>query len=173
MCIRDRLPSFNSDVLNGGPDDLGLLMTSMGIGAILGSLLLAKMGNLRRKGIWLFVTSLLWGGFVAGFALADAIFWTMLLVGLVGFISAVNMSMNRSIVQLQVDQQMRGRVMSIDMMSHGLMPLGILPISWISEVYSVQTGLGVSGICLILGTILLWYMLEQVRGIDRGYERPN
>ena len=88
-------------------------------------------------------------------------------------ISAVNMSMNRSIVQLQVDQQMRGRVMSIDMMSHGLMPLGILPISWISEVYSVQTGLGVSGICLILGTILLWYMLEQVRGIDRGYERPN
>ena len=83
------------------------------------------------------------------------------------------MSMNRSIVQLQVDQQMRGRVMSIDMMSHGLMPLGILPISWISEVYSIQTGLGVSGICLILGTILLWYMLEQVRGIDRGYERPN
>ena len=173
LTINTLLPAFNSDVLNGGPDDLGLLMTSMGIGAILGSLLLAKMGNLRRKGIWLFVTSLLWGGFVAGFALADAIFWTMLLVGLVGFISAVNMSMNRSIVQLQVDQQMRGRVMSIDMMSHGLMPLGILPISWISEVYSVQTGLGVSGICLILGTILLWYMLEQVRGIDRGYERPN
>ena len=173
LTINTLLPAFNSDVLNGGPDDLGLLMTSMGVGAILGSLLLAKMGGLRRKGIWLFVTSLLWGVFVAGFALADAVLWTMVLVGLVGFISAVNMSMNRSIVQLQVDQQMRGRVMSIDMMSHGLMPLGILPISWISEVYSVQTGLGVSGICLILGTILLWYMLAQVRGIDRGYERPN
>lgn len=173
LTINTLLPAFNSDVLNGGPDDLGLLMTSMGVGAILGSLLLAKMGGLRRKGIWLFVTSLLWGVFVAGFALADAVLWTMVLVGLVGFISAVNMSMNRSIVQLQVDQQMRGRVMSIDMMSHGLMPLGILPISWISEAYSVQTGLGVSGICLILGTILLWYMLAQVRSIDRGYERPN
>lgn len=171
LTINTLLPAFNRDVLNGGPDDLGLLMTSMGAGAIVGSLLLAKMGDLRHKGLWLFITSLLWGVFVSGFAIADVVIWTMVLVGLVGFISAVNMSMNRSIVQLQVDQRMRGRIMSIDMMSHGLMPLGILPISWIAEAYSVQVGLGVSGLFLILGTILLWYVLVQVRGIDQGYEK--
>ena len=49
--------------------------------------------------------------------------------------------MNRSIVQLQVSQAMRGRIVSIDMMSHGLMPLGLLPISWIAERHGVQSGL--------------------------------
>jgi fucose permease len=94
----------------------------------------------------------------------------MVAVALVGFISAVNMSMNRSLVQLQVAQNMRGRIMSIDMMSHGLMPLGILPISWIAEHHGVQAGLTVSGGVLALFTLILWAALPQVRRIDKGFE---
>lgn len=171
LSINTLLPAFNIDVLAGGPDDLGLLMTAMGLGAIAGSLTLAKLGELRHKGRWLFLTGLLWGLFVVGFAFASTPLWAMVLVGAVGFISAVNMSMNRSIVQLQVNQDMRGRIMSIDMMSHGLMPLGILPISYIAEVVSIEAGLGVSGGLLTLLTVVLWFGLKQVRRIDRGYER--
>ena len=39
------LPAFNQDVIGGGPEDLGLLMTSMGLGAFCGALILAKMGD--------------------------------------------------------------------------------------------------------------------------------
>ena len=144
-------------------------MTAMGVGAILGSLLLAKMGGLRRKGIWLFLTCFLWGGTVAACGAPDTAFWAMAAVGAVGFMSAVNMSMNRTIVTLQVSPAMRGRVMSIDMMSHGLMPLGILPISYIAQAVSVQVAFVVSGVLLSLITVGLWFWLREVRAIDQGF----
>lgn len=169
MPINTLMPAFNTDVMQGGPDDLGLLMTAMGVGAILGSLLLAKMGALRHKGIWLFLTCFLWGGTVAACGLPDTAFWAMTAVGAVGFMSAVNMSMNRTIVTLQVSPVMRGRVMSIDMMSHGLMPLGILPISYIAQAVSVQVAFAVSGVLLSLITIGLWFWLREVRAIDQGF----
>ena len=48
LTINTLLPAFSTDVLGGGPDDLGLLMTGMGAGAIIGSLALAKMGSIRN-----------------------------------------------------------------------------------------------------------------------------
>jgi MFS family permease len=173
LSVNTLLPAFNTDVLAGGPDDLGILMTGMGVGAIIGSLALAKMGEFRHKGTWLFATGILWGVGVAWFANATTMLWALLGVGFVGLISAINMSMNRSVVQLQISQEMRGRVMSIDMMSHGLMPLGLLPISWISENYGVQSGLTVSGLVLAAITFLLWFGLSHVRRIDKGFERTD
>ncbi|MDB2510492.1 MFS transporter, partial [Pseudomonadales bacterium] len=62
LSINTLLPAFNTDVLLAGPDTLGLLMTGMGLGAIVGSLLLAKLSGLRHKGYWLILTNVLWGG---------------------------------------------------------------------------------------------------------------
>ena len=168
--VNTLLPAFNTDVLMGGPDDLGFLMAAMGVGAIAGSLTLAKLGELRRKGFWLLASCVGWGISVALLGVSDTSFWAMLNVGVVGFISALNMSMNRSLVQLEVSPEMRGRIMSIDMMSHGLMPLGLLPISFVAERWSVQTGLAVSGVVLVAVTVALWLVLHRVRRIDIGFE---
>ena len=145
-------------------------MTGMGLGAILGSLALAKMGNVSRKGYWLLGTSVIWGILVSGFGLTTNFTLATLIIGLIGFISAVNMSMNRSLVQLQVKQRMRGRIMSIDMMSHGLMPLGVLPIGYIAETVSIPAGLVVSGLVLCISTIALGALMPKVRAINVGYQ---
>jgi MFS transporter, DHA1 family, staphyloferrin A biosynthesis exporter len=170
LSINTLLPAFNTDVLDGGPEDLGLLMTGMGVGAILGSLTLAKLGNVRHKGYWVLSTEALWGLALAAFALATTFDLAVIAISVIGFVSAVNMSMNRSLVQLQVEQHMRGRIMSIDLMSHGLMPLGILPIGYLSEVVSVEAGLATSGLILCLSTILLGYLMPAIRAIDTGYK---
>jgi len=60
--------------------------------------------------------------------------------------------------------------MSVDMMSHGLMPLGILPIGYIAETISVQAGLFTSGIALLLLTLLFGALMPQVRKINLGYK---
>lgn len=169
MTINTLMPAFNIDVLHGGADSLGLLMTAMGVGAIAGSLALAKLGELRHKGFWLCLTCLLWGLSVIGFAFTDTRLPAMAMVAAVGFISAVNMSMNRTIITLQVTPAMRGRIMSIDMMSHGLMPLGILPVSLIAERVDVQTGIGAGGVVLVVGTLVAWAALKEVRRIDKGF----
>lgn len=174
LSINTLLPAFNTDVLAGGADDLGLLMTAMGVGAIAGSLSLANMGNLKHKGYWLLTTGALWGVGVALFSLCTTYFYALICMGLVGFISAINMAMNRGVVQLQVTQSMRGRIMSIDMMSHGLMPLGMLPIGWIAETVSIQAGLATSGMILVVVTILMGFCMPKVRAIDTGFQAaPN
>ena len=170
LTINTLLPAFSTDILRGGPDDLGLLMTGMGVGAILGSLALTKMSSISNKGYWLLGTSVLWGALVAGFGLTTDFIIATIVIGLIGFISAVNMSMNRSLVQLQVEQRMRGRIMSIDMMSHGLMPLGVLPIGYIAETVGIPTGLVVSGLILCISTIILGAMMPKVRSINLGYQ---
>jgi len=173
LSINTLLPAFNTDILQAGPDTLGLLMTAMGIGAILGSLVLAKLSSLKKKGYWVIITAATWGLAVAGFGTTDQFIVAMLFISLTGFISAINMSMNRSLVQLQVEQSMRGRIMSIDLMSHGLMPLGVLPIGYIAEEYGIQAGLVVSGLILFGSSLLLGYLTKAVRQIDTGYLVPD
>lgn len=170
LSINTLLPAFSTDVLKGGPDDLGLLMTGMGFGAIIGSLALAKMSSVTKKGFWIIGTGALWGGLVAIFSITNDYLISTIVIGCIGFVSAINMSMNRSVMQLQVAQSLRGRIMSVDMMSHGLMPLGILPIGYIAETISVQAGLFTSGIALLLLTLLFGALMPQVRKINLGYK---
>jgi len=69
MPMQFLMPAFNADALGGGPDDLGWLMGAMGVGAITGSLFLARMGETRRKGWLMLGAALCW-------ALATGLFAT-------------------------------------------------------------------------------------------------
>ena len=77
------------------------------------------------------------------------------------------MSLNRGMLQLQVEDRMRGRIMSIDMMSHGLMPIGVFPIVYIAEHYDVGTALVVSGSMFMVLTLLSVLFIPSVRVTDR------
>ena len=165
MPLNTLLPAFNQDVLGGYADSLGILVSAMGGGAILGSMMMATMGDMKRKGFWLVVSSLCWAGATAAFGMGSSVAWAIFAIALIGLVSAWNMSLNRGLLQHTVDAHMRGRIMSIDMMFHGLMPIGVFPISWVAETYGVGTALTVSGIAFG-GLIVLSYLLSPaVRGM--------
>ena len=168
MPLNTLLPAFNQEIMGGGADDLGFLVSAMGMGAIVGSLMMATMGNLRNKAGWLIATCVGWGAVTSVFGLVQAPWLVFTLIAAVGWISSWNMSLNRGMLQMQVDNQMRGRIMSIDMMSHGLMPLGVFPISWIAENYDVGTALVFSGAAFMLLTLLSLAFLPSVRTTDRS-----
>ena len=173
MGVSSLMPAFNQDILGGGPDDLGLLMGAMGIGAIAGSLWLARMSQMGRKGLVMYILSGLWAVAIVLFALSTTLWAAMFTVALVGLCSSIFMSMNRSLIQLAVAPHMRGRVMSIDMMSHGLMPLGIIPISYIAEVRTIDFALVVSAGLLAVSTVLLALLMPAIGRIDKGYEMAD
>ncbi|MCZ6854874.1 MAG: MFS transporter, partial [Gammaproteobacteria bacterium] len=170
MPINTLLPAFNEDILGGGPDDLGLLMSAMGIGAIIGSLMLAATGDLKNKATWLIATCVGWGAFTVAFGMAEVTLLAAILVGCIGWISAWNMSLNRGLLQMQVEAGMRGRIMSIDMMSHGLMPIGVIPIAFIAEHYSVAIALMVSGVAFMIVVVLLAFFSQSVRRVDENLQ---
>ena len=144
----------------------------MGGGAILGSLMLAAMGELRNKAAWLIATCVGWGAFTTAFGSAQVVWLAVALVAAIGWLSAWNMSLNRGLLQMQVDPVMRGRIMSIDMMSHGLMPLGVIPISVIAERYSVAVALEVAGVVFVLVVLALAAFTTSVRRVDQDLPRP-
>ena len=168
MPLNTLLPAFNEEILGGHADDLGFLVSSMGIGAIIGSFMMATMGDLKRKGVWLIVTCVGWGAATSAFGMSQTYALAIVMIAAVGWISSWNMSMNRGMMQMQVDDHMRGRVMSIDMMTHGLMPLGVFPISWIAENYDVGTALVVSGSAFMVLTLISVAFIPSVRTTDQG-----
>ena len=160
------MPSMNERVLGGGPTELGFLMTAIGIGAIFGSLLLSGNASLKRKGLWLVASGALWGLLIVCFSQAASLALAVVFAALVGGVSAFCLSLSRGMMQLQVDAKMRARVMSIDMMLHGLAPIGVLPLGWLAEVSGVPTALALSGTLLLLCFLVLGRLLPEVRGID-------
>jgi MFS family permease len=166
MPINTLLPAFNQDILGGGPGDLGLLMSAMGIGAIIGSLLLASVNDFKNRAAWLIATCVGWGAFTSAFGFSQTLVFSCIMIAMIGFVSSWNMSLNRGLLQLQVDDHMRGRIMSVDMMSHGLMPIGVIPISIIAEQYSVATAIVVSGIAFVVLVVLLVLVAQSVRRVD-------
>ncbi len=168
MPLNTLLPAFNESVMGGGPDDLGFLVSAMGAGAIVGSLMMAAMGSLRNKGAWLIVTCMGWGAVTSAFGMSQTHWLVFALIAMIGWISSWNMSLNRGMLQMQVDDHMRGRIMSIDMMSHGLMPLGVFPVSLIAENYGVGTALVASGSAFMVLTLLCFWFVPSVRTTDRA-----
>ena len=166
MPVNTLLPAFNEDILGGGPEDLGLLMSAIGGGAIVGSLMMAMMGGLRHKGRWLIGTCVIWGAATVGVGLSQTVLLATAMGALFGWVSAWNMSLNRGLLQMRVTDQMRGRVMSIDIMSHGLMPLGVIPIGFIAERYDVSIALVCAGVAFILAIVALAAFTPAVRQVD-------
>lgn len=165
MPLNTLLPAFNEDILGGGPEDLGLLMSAMGLGAITGSLLLAYIGEVQHKAVWLISSCAGWGLFVSAFGAAGTVHAAAAMAACIGLISAWNMSLNRGLLQMQVHGHMRGRIMSIDMMSHGLMPLGVIPISLIAEQRDVSVALEVAGVLFMATVLVLVTVSSAVRGV--------
>jgi MFS family permease len=163
------LPAFNKDVLGGGPDDLGLLMTGIGAGALAGSLILARLGDFSGKGRVMFISAYFWAASVAMFALSTNLYLAIVVGAVTGLFSALLGSLNMSVVQMAIPQEIRGRVMSIMMMSHGLMPLGVLPVSALAEFVGIDAALMFSAVMLALSMILLGYFFPDLKRIDKGH----
>jgi MFS family permease len=166
------MPAFNADVIGGGPDDLGMLMTAAGVGALAGSLVLARAGDIGGKGRVLFAAGYLWAVFVIAFALTNAMYTAMVFAALAGFVGALMGSLNMSVVQLALPDEIRGRVMSIMMMTNGFMPLAIMPISALAEVSGIHVALLVAGGLLGISMLAIARWRPELSRIDTGHRVP-
>ena len=163
------LPAFNQDILGGGPDDLGLLMAGTGVGALIGSLMLARLGDVGGKGKIMFIAAYCWAASILFFALSGQLLIAMSIGALVGLCGSLFGAMNMSVVQLAIKPEIRGRVMSIMMMSHGLMPLGIIPVSAAAEYIGIDIALLLSAVMLAVSMLLLGKAYPELRKIDKGH----
>ncbi len=160
MPVRFLMPVLVVKIYGLGPDSLGLLLTVMGVGSLLGTLFIAWVGRWRRGGM------LIAAGFSSGLALALLAllpFYTAaaVIMVLLGLGDAGRRSLNQVLIMEEVEDRYRGRVMSVFMMNFGLMPLGVLPIGLVADELGGQAAVGLLGAALL--AVMVTVLVTQRR----------
>jgi predicted MFS family arabinose efflux permease len=141
------MPVFARDVLGIGSAGLGLLLASTGLGTVAGALAVAAS---RRLGSWSraqVVTAATFTVLVLVFALTSNLPLAVFLLFAAGGMSAAFMALAQTALQLRVDDDVRGRVLSIYLATWGMLPFGQLAVGVIAE----RTGapLATTGACAL------------------------
>jgi MFS family permease len=124
---------FARDILHIGAEGLGLLMAVSGSGAVVGALFVASSGRSEGTGRLLIGMTVVYGAVIAGVALSETLWITLVLLFIAGLLGAASMSGNTALLQHRISDDVRGRVMGAYMLTWGLMPLGALPMGMVAD----------------------------------------
>lgn len=157
------LPVFASNVFKVGPQGYGLLNAAPGLGALFGLFTLATVVDFRRKGLYLFVS----GGVMtlAVFLFSSSPWFIVALVFLVltGAMNNTFQTVNNTIIQSQIPDTVRGRVMSLREVISGLGPLSGILVGYLSNYLGVQRTVSIVSLGFFGVIVLLAFLLPGVR----------
>lgn len=154
------LPVYAQQVLHGGPGVFGLLMGASGIGAILGSLALAALGDVRWLADWIGYTAAGFGASLILLSLSHSFELSSGLMMLIGFTMVAQLDASNTLVQRIVPDDLRGRVMAIwTMMLTGLAPFGSLLLGVLAQHFGTQKTLRAGGVACVMGAIAFGFAL--------------
>ncbi|MBI2885626.1 MAG: MFS transporter [Chloroflexi bacterium] len=151
------LPVFAKDVLHVGRQELGLMVSTAGVGAITGGLFTASLSHVKRRGLLLAVGGLGYAATLFFFALSTHYALTIVLLLVVGTLSMTYNTINNTILQLIAPEAMRGRIMGARTFVFGLAPFGLIPLTALAQATSAPfaVGLGATLFAVALGVLLL------------------
>jgi MFS family permease len=174
------LPMLARISFGGNADTYGVMIVFMGIGAVLGSLWVARRVEVSQYVV--FVAALVFGGAILFAAASPTL--AVLFVGMtaMGVGQMAFSGLSSSLLQLESDPQLRGRVMAAFTIAiTGTTPIGAPLIGWINSATSPRIGLALGGIgTLVASAILIGNVGQRVRRrrsqaptpvVDRGYTR--
>ncbi|MFA6011695.1 MAG: MFS transporter [Desulfobacteraceae bacterium] len=149
------LPVFARDILHGDAGTLGFLMGTSGAGALSGALFLASRKNdsdlerIRALGVVLFGLGLV------GFSMSGFFPLSLAMLYLAGFGMIVQMAAGNTLIQNLVDDDKRGRVMSLFTMAvMGMIPMGSLFQGFMANQVGASATLAAGGIgCLLCAVV--------------------
>jgi len=160
------MPVFARDVLGQTEVGFGILLGASGTGALIGSLILASMGNPRRPVAAMLIFGLGFGAGLIGFGLSHSFPLSLAMVALTGGMFMMYITVNNTMIQMLVDDDMRGRVMSVVMMQFGLTPLGAMVAAGVAEILSPGAAVvGMGAIVMIIGAVA-FVAMPKFRDMD-------
>jgi MFS family permease len=146
------VPIYARDIFQLGETGLALMMGTAGGGAFFGALLVAYLGDFRRKGWFVLGGGTLFGLCITGFALSSRLTFSLLFLFGLGFAVVVSVALTNTLLQKLVTDQMRGRVMSMFLLSFmGTMPIGNILAGILSTHFGPPRVLAMGG--LIVTTV--------------------
>jgi MFS family permease len=159
------MPVFARDVLGAGATGYGLLMASLGVGAMTGALGVAVMSRRIPKGRTMLAGGTAFGLCVTAFALSPALPLSLALGALAGLAMIVNNALTNTMIQTAVPDALRGRVMGLySFVFVGMAPVGAFQAGWVAERWGAPAAIGIGGLVCAAAVAGAGWGVAEIRG---------
>jgi MFS family permease len=148
------LPVWADRVLGSGAGVLGWLYAAGGIGALVGTLLLAQLGRVSRNGRLLLLILIANGLGLMALGGVSGLYPILGILLCLGVVHTIFMVVNTTLVQSTVPDSLQGRVMSIYNLGHGSMAIGILVMGYMVDWGGVQLAVAIIGAAFLVVSML-------------------
>ncbi|HEU5237005.1 MAG TPA: MFS transporter [Pyrinomonadaceae bacterium] len=154
------MPVYVREMLHGGPTEFGLLMGASGIGAVLGSIMLAAFGNVRTLGDWVAFAAAGFGVSLVLLSISHSFALSLGVMLLIGFSMVSLLDASNTLVQRIVPDELRGRIMAIwTMMLTGLAPFGSLLVGFLAQHFTSRRTFAAGGMACVMGAMAFGFSL--------------
>jgi len=159
------LPGFAEVVLDTRAGGLGLLTSLVGIGSVVGGLIVAALPQ-RNRGRVLLWSSLALGLALTAFSASTSFVVSAFILIAVGVLQAPRMSLIVALIQSRVEDDYRGRILSLYMMEFAIMGFGIYLMGLLAQAVGPQLAVGSSAVGLVLLSAGLLLFSPRLRRLD-------
>jgi len=165
------MPVFAEDILHGGPRVFGYLMSATGVGALAGAIFLASRSRLKGLAEMIAVAGALYGVGLMALSFSRLLSIALIIALVLGFSLMMQMASSNTIVQSIVDDQKRGRVLSLFVMARrGVEYLGSLLFGAIAHWVGTPATLTIGGATCLLAVAVFATKLSAIRHASRSFD---
>lgn len=151
---------FAKDVLNVGPDGLGLLMAAPGVGAVLSLIVLGALEERWSRRTLLWVSAKATPLLLLLFCLSRNLWLSVFLLGLFGGMQIIFRTVSRLIIQVEAPRELLGRVMSVFLMDQGMRSFGSIVMGAFVAAFGAALGLALTSVAsMTLTSLTFWRLL--------------
>jgi MFS family permease len=157
------MPFFADDIFHRGSAGLGYLMGAMGIGAVTGTLELARRTRMKGLGRVMVVSGLTTGVAYLCFAYSPSFYLSLAIMPVIGYSVMRQMASANTTIQTSIPDQYRGRIMALYAMTVvGLGPFGSLAAGAIAGKFGARNALACGGVLALVASLVFdWSRRRQ------------
>ena len=154
------LPAFSDNSLEGGIQAYSRLLLFEGIGGLIATMFIALMGVHLNPTRYMFVGVIAFGAGMLILAWVSVLWLAVVILGLLGGFRVLFGTMSTTVMQIQSDDEFRGRVMSLHQLTWGAMALGSLMMGGLAELAGVSMAIGLGGVLVLscVSMVGLWML---------------
>jgi MFS family permease len=159
------MPIYAQDILKGNARTLGWLMSSAGIGAVLGALHFAARTHYQGLARWIATTSTICSVCLILFSQAKTFWVSIAVLFVVGFAATSQMAATNTLIQNRVPDELRSRVMAVyATMFMGVQPIGALIAGGLAKRITAPRTLTVFGSLVLAGSLIFIFRVVMKLG---------
>jgi MFS family permease len=168
------LPAYAREIMHGGSDTLGFLMSALGAGALTGALIMAGRKTVMGLGKIITVNVIILGMAIVLAGISEKMLYSLLVLYMGGLSMILSLAAVNTMIQTIAEEDKRGRVMSFYAMAlMGTMPIGNLLAGSVAAGIGIQYTMIIGGIVTVLSAFWFESNRRSMRSVVRSIYRDK